>query len=278
MREVTMRIGDAEVARADAEARPAPGGMLLPGASVRVDFPGTPVRVYRHGWQSWSQTRWLAVDEPVAPIAAFELRALDDDPVHATAARQGGAAFGALEDGSGTVLLVGAAGIGGRVEVDAGGLEATSDVVDEWFVAVGTEPEVFGAYADILGATVGRRTLPGLRVWCSWYSFYRDITEPALDDVLADLDGLSFDVFQVDDGWQRHIGDWQVNETSRRACPRSRGGSAMPGCGRGCGSRRSSSTSRRRRTPTIPTGCCATAPERRCPPAGTRAAGSTPWT
>jgi alpha-galactosidase len=213
MREVTIRLGDTQVvARADGEARAVHGGVLLPGADVRVDFPGTPARFYRHGWQSWSQTRWLAVDEPVAPVTAVDLRALDDDPAHALAGRQGGAVVGALRDDTGAVLLVGAAGMGGRVELDGDGLEASSDVVDEWFVAFGGEQQVFDAYADLLGSRVGRRTLPELRVWCSWYSFYRDITEPALDRVLADLDGLAFDVFQVDDGWQRHIGDWQVND------------------------------------------------------------------
>jgi alpha-galactosidase len=40
---------------------------------------------------------------------------------------------------------------------------------------------------------------------------YEGITEPALHSVLADLEGLDFDVFQVDDGWQRKVGDWEIN-------------------------------------------------------------------
>jgi alpha-galactosidase len=48
-------------------------------------------------------------------------------------------------------------------------------------------------------------------VWCSWYSFYRTITEPALHAVVDELHGFAFDVFQVDDGWQRGVGDWKPN-------------------------------------------------------------------
>ncbi len=31
-------------------------------------------------------------------------------------------------------------------------------------------------------------------------------------EVLDGLEGLSFDVVQIDDGWQRDVGDWEVND------------------------------------------------------------------
>lgn len=212
MQEVRFAVGGSDiVAHAETDATAIDGGAVLTGHSISVAFPRSPRRFYRHGWQSWSQTRWLAVDERVQSVAALDLRAFDDDPFHSDAARQGGAVVGALEDDDG-VLLVGALGIGGRVELVDDGLAAHSDSTDRWFVAYGTEHEVFSAYAERLGEHLGRRRLPDQRVWCSWYSFYGNISEPALHKVIDDLDGMAFDVFQVDDGWQRHIGDWQAND------------------------------------------------------------------
>jgi alpha-galactosidase len=52
-------------------------------------------------------------------------------------------------------------------------------------------------------------------VWCSWYSLYTGIDQARLLKILHDLGGLPldlpFDVFQVDDGWQKAIGDWEPN-------------------------------------------------------------------
>ncbi|GHF49377.1 alpha-galactosidase [Deinococcus metalli] len=70
------------------------------------------------------------------------------------------------------------------------------------------------ATVEALSAELGRRmnalTPPPLRVWCSWYSYYRSVT---LEDMLhnarraRELD-LPFDVFQLDDGFQADLGDW----------------------------------------------------------------------
>jgi alpha-galactosidase len=48
-------------------------------------------------------------------------------------------------------------------------------------------------------------------VWCSWYSLYSASDEGLLHRVLDALDDLPFDVFQVDDGWQVRVGDWEAN-------------------------------------------------------------------
>jgi alpha-galactosidase len=117
-------------------------------------------------------------------------RPFDDDPAYADTEGHGGAAVGALE-GDGAVLLLGALGLGGRVAVSGNGLDATSATTDEWFVAYGNEREVVDRYAAQLGDRLGRRPTRDLRVWCSWYSFYRTITEPALHAVVDELDGLA---------------------------------------------------------------------------------------
>ena len=82
----------------------------------------------------------------------------------------------------------------------------------EWLVARGAEAEVFARYAELLGDRLGRRAARNPRVWCSWYSFYGNIDEGRVLGVLGDVRGLPFDTFQLDDGWQRSIGDWSAND------------------------------------------------------------------
>ena len=48
-------------------------------------------------------------------------------------------------------------------------------------------------------------------MWCSWYSLYNQIDEPALFRIFDELGDLPFDVLQVDDGWQVAVGDWKAN-------------------------------------------------------------------
>lgn len=51
--------------------------------------------------------------------------------------------------------------------------------------------------------------------WCSWYYYYTDISEGKLLDNLSLLKARNskIDFFQVDDGYQKNIGDWlQTNE------------------------------------------------------------------
>ncbi|MDP9336167.1 MAG: alpha-galactosidase, partial [Actinomycetota bacterium] len=64
-------------------------------------------------------------------------------------------------------------------------------------------------WADRTGrAERARVGAPFLSGWCSWYHYFEHVTER---DVLANLalaDNWPFDVFQVDDGFQRAIGDW----------------------------------------------------------------------
>jgi len=101
-------------------------------------------------------------------------------------------------------------GLHGWVEAPRTGHEVGGG---DWFVGYGEEETVFARYAELLGERLG--VAPGKatpRVWCSWYSLYTAIDEDLLERVFAGLDDLPFDVFQVDDGWQAHIGDWQPNE------------------------------------------------------------------
>lgn len=47
--------------------------------------------------------------------------------------------------------------------------------------------------------------------WCSWYSYFEEITE---EIILHEINGaveLGYRALQIDDGWQIQVGDWQAN-------------------------------------------------------------------
>lgn len=188
-------------------------GVLLRGDPVRVEAPAPVVSFFRHGWQSWTPTGWVKpTDRPLlAPPDKVEPGG--DDPGYSDRRRHGGNAVGAIECDDGKVLLLGALGLGGRVEVaDDGTMTGEHEGGGgDWFVAYGDEVDVFGRYAAALGEHVGARKRPTPTVWCSWYSLYRDITEENLLEALDGVDGLGFDAFQIDDGWEQAIGDWHPN-------------------------------------------------------------------
>jgi alpha-galactosidase len=63
-------------------------------------------------------------------------------------------------------------------------------------------------YAGLLGST--RPHAPKINGWCSWYNYYTSVSEELVLKNLSVLKNskLPMDCFQIDDGWQRAIGDW----------------------------------------------------------------------
>jgi len=110
----------------------------------------------------------------------------------------------------GEVLLLGALAPGARVRGEEDLLLGRyAEGAGDWFLAYGEEEAVLAAYAQRLPK---RFSESPPRVWCSWYSFYREIGEDLLLKVLDEVAPFPFEVFQVDDGWQRALGDWEPNE------------------------------------------------------------------
>ncbi|OWY59351.1 hypothetical protein B7486_75030, partial [cyanobacterium TDX16] len=73
----------------------------------------------------------------------------------------------------------------------------------------GTPHELLVAWADRYGRAANARTTAPFQVgWCSWYHYFHDVTEQDVKDNLALAADWPFDVYQVDDGYQRKIGDW----------------------------------------------------------------------
>lgn len=63
------------------------------------------------------------------------------------------------------------------------------------------------------GARKGKKALTG---WCSWYRRGQEVTRREVTDTirgsLRHRERLNLDVIQLDDGWQKQVGDWSVND------------------------------------------------------------------
>jgi alpha-galactosidase len=204
------------------------GGWLMTGPHVSINLPTTPVRYLYSGWQSWSLTAWVDTNHPIRPMRPSIFYPLHTDPVYARETRPHGSWYGAVKLSDGQLLFLGGLGLESHIILDdqllTGGYETGSG---EWFLAVGEEDEIMGKYAELLNdrfgkgpsgkSSVFKSLSTPYRVWCSWYSLYTEINETRLMKTLVDLgpiageEGLPFDVFQVDDGWQRGIGEWEPN-------------------------------------------------------------------
>ncbi len=180
---------------------------------IHIGFPAAPVRVYRHGWQSWSLAAWTDLSPlPVQKPAIFH--PLQVDPGYVYDLQPNGSWLGAVEFTDGNILLLGALATDAHVSLDQGQLSGSSEADDtEWFIAYGPENIVFTEYAGKLGDHLGQiKKNSAPRVWCSWYSLYHTIDEPILHKIFTQLGDLPFEVLQVDDGWQMDIGDWEAND------------------------------------------------------------------
>lgn len=188
---------------------------LIPSGSVTVVHPAGDTEFFRHGWNSWSPSGWRRLD--AAPLRIYDSpqRLLTaDDAKNDTPHAHSGSAVGAIALGGGEILLLGALGLGApRVGATSTTLWGTAEEADgEWFLARGPEVEVFTRYAELIAERLGSRTARAGRVWCSWYSFYEDLSEDLVRDTVAGLAGMPFDVVQLDDGWEPVVGDWRAND------------------------------------------------------------------
>ena len=204
----------------------------------RLEAAVEPLRVLRHGYQSWSPTA----------VATFRV---DEDPSRVEGARslvlgmhhadQGLAEAGelrselvtALRDDTGSLAVIGFLGgwdHDGTIRVRPA--RDRADVIEVWIEAYlggavlesserrelhgvrlaageGDPSPLLEAWAAALGAAAHARTSAPYQVgWCSWYHYFHGVTEDDLRSNLARAGDWPFEVFQLDDGFQSAIGDW----------------------------------------------------------------------
>lgn len=169
----------------------------------RLPLPPGAGRRYRHGWHSWSVTGWVDRDRELRPTPVREYRIMGGDPELGGA----GSAVGAVELPDDGAIVVGSLGLDGSVSVE--GDELVGRGPAEWGVYSNRTDSAFAAYAEDLGALLGSRRVDPGPVWCSWYAYGPSIDDLLIRGLVDDLGDLPFAVVQIDDGWQRAIGDWE---------------------------------------------------------------------
>lgn len=193
-------------------------------APLHWTIPASPdtVRVLINGYQSWSEAELRPLTD-TPPRAHFQwMIDQGQDPAFPPSGEAGvwrsHTLIGLLRpDGSGWVgCLLDATRTFAHWEARVAGEAVTLTCTLEGPDAPVAFEETTNVQATLerlsaqLGEAMHARTPAPLRVWCSWYSYYRDITlEAMLDNAHRAYDlGLPFDVFQLDDGFQADLGDW----------------------------------------------------------------------
>jgi alpha-galactosidase len=187
---------------------------LLHAEQIKIELPETAIRYYRHGWQSWSLTSWVDLSHPLLIQKPYILHPYQTDAVYSLEQDPHGSWLGAAEFTNGKILFLGALSTDTHVFLKGDQLEGRSEAGEaEWFCAYGNEDQLFSEYTALLSRRFGATRKPvSPRVWCSWYGFYSFINEKNIKQTIDLLGDLSFDVIQIDDGWQKDIGDWEPNE------------------------------------------------------------------
>jgi alpha-galactosidase len=199
-----------------------PGGEPVALDDVVVRLAATPDQVLEHGYQSWSVVRrcspkdvrperadlpdWAKGTHLSRPPGAGEVIAGDQFLLTS----DGIAGFLDAHHHLGTVEAA-LDGIAVRAMFDgvplAGGGERELDPI---WLADGDAGTRYSDFASLWGLTARARMNARAPLgWCSWYQYFANVT-PA--DVRANLEaiaGRGFEVVQIDDGYQRAIGDWR---------------------------------------------------------------------
>ena len=213
-------------------------GASVTCSEIQVSYPDLKNgEFYRHGWNSWSPTSWWSVDKPPYRVWNNPPRSLtaedaysDDPEVHQsyllTAIK--------LDSGKDFIMLIGAlGGESGYFEIgehlltarklpDKTGYSAhnapancnkDSDV--SWWVGIGKELSVFSAYATALRKSIDSKAKRANRypggIWSSWYSWFEEISEETIETEIIPATRSGYQVLEIDDGWEKGIGDWQPN-------------------------------------------------------------------
>jgi alpha-galactosidase len=205
-----------------------------------VDVAG-PLRMFRHGYQSWSPTgvATLGVATDPSTIADFpflqavhhadqrtvtrpgELRSewvtLLVDDRHAPVLvgfERGDGHDGTLRlapvDAPRRALLRAEAFLGDAVLAAGAERPLHALVIEDVAEAGATSAgDLLDRWAHAAGGAAGARVGGPYEVgWCSWYQYFGGVTEEVVLRNLAGAGAWPFDLFQLDDGFQPAIGDW----------------------------------------------------------------------
>ena len=195
-------------------------------------------RVFVNGYQSWTDSREYSLDEEMTELSRFTERYVkypivkriglgkSGDYIICDYPRRKGTfygfsygyvrtgerveIFGSLSERCGfTVVRFEACNSRVVIEKDLEGVTFSGRALLADFAVIGGEyDEAFDKYFEMMG--VKCRQSKAKCGYTTWYNYYGSITQ---DIVMRDLESLSrigkkIDIFQIDDGYQKAIGDW----------------------------------------------------------------------
>jgi alpha-galactosidase len=188
-------------------------------AAVAELRPAADLVVHEEGWQSWSPsgTYPAAATSPRPPHPDRRVMGFRPDREPPASGFQGEGLLAAGPRGGGAVRIWSAPDPGREVPSIRAGVVGDRLVVladgrvEETVIEAPTMEAALARWAD---AVARRHGLPPVGsvppVWCSWYHYLASVTAA---DVLENLYaagalGIPVGVVQIDDGFQREVGDW----------------------------------------------------------------------
>ncbi|WP_406011435.1 alpha-galactosidase [Streptomyces sp. NBC_00637] len=186
---------------------------FTPVAAVPVD--PRRARVHEEGWQSWSPSGTYALhDTPYRPTNDNWATVCYRPGTTVPAGAFQGEGLLALDPGDGSPVRLWAAPDPTRevpsIRLTPAGsvAEISADGPVKEYTGTGVQA-LLSDWAAGLGLPAPR---PAPTVWCSWYEYFTTVTEDDIHENLRAMDTLDLpvDVVQIDDGYQRALGDWLV--------------------------------------------------------------------
>lgn len=197
--------------------------------------PGPTARFLANGFQSWSETRSFHPDEKIPRLRGLARKRLGfygDEYIegiprgrgylhswtYCTVSEAGQCRLmGSLNEHTGfTLWMYDHLNAVLTVRKDLAGLHLTHSFpgLDVW-IGEGSEKELYDRYFTMFmeNAPYHAITPPkqrGILGWTSWYRHFTNISEQTISSDLNAVaaSGLPFHYFQIDDGWQKAVGDW----------------------------------------------------------------------
>jgi alpha-galactosidase len=180
-------------------------------ASVPVD--PREARVHEEGWQSWSPSGAYALgDNPYRPTTDNWATVCYRPGVTVPEGAFQGEGLLALDPGDGSPVRLWAAADplhevpSIRLVAEGSVAEVSADGPVKEFTGTDIQ-SALAEWAAGLGVEAPR---PAPTVWCSWYEYFTGVTEDDIHENLRAMDTLDLpvDVVQIDDGYQKALGDW----------------------------------------------------------------------
>ncbi|MGC8722015.1 MAG: glycoside hydrolase family 36 protein [Caldisericaceae bacterium] len=167
--------------------------------------------MFRNGFQSWSPSYQIQphtkFERCLMPVLRYDYL----DPKNFSETRSH--FFTYLKDGDDYLLLV----------PDDNSLKVSFEMIDQKTLRIYFEigKQIDGDFSTqkietkhTKSLTFDKKTHKKIYGWTSWYYYYRNVNPEELLRNIENIDKLPFalDFFQIDDGWQRSVGDWVENE------------------------------------------------------------------